>query len=95
METDTPSTDFESLIGEIVVLDLNSPFVFLGRLVAQHAEYLVLKDVDAHDLRDTATNREKYVRDSRLHGISPNRKLAWVNRREVVAVSKLADVLID
>ena len=83
------------LVGQLVVLDLASPFVYLGRLVRENSDYLVLDDVDAHDLRDTATTREKYIRDTRLHGISPNRRRAWVNRREVVAISRWEDVLTD
>ena len=38
---------------------------------------------------------EKYVLDSRLHGIRPNRDRAWISLREVVSISRLADVLTD
>ena len=83
----------ESLIGEIVVLDVASPFVFAGRLVAAQSDYLVLEQADCHDLRDTSTTRDKYVLDCSRHGLSPNRSRVWVNRREVVAISRLDDVL--
>jgi hypothetical protein len=82
-----------ALVGQVVVLDLASPWVYLGRLAAVHADCLELEDADAHDLRDTATTREKYVRDSREHGLSPNRRRVWVSRRDVVAVAKWDDVL--
>lgn len=92
---DTSPHRLPELLGQIVVLDLASPFVYLGRLMVDHPDYLVLEDVDAHDLRDTATTREKYVLDCRMHGISPNRRRVWVNRREIVGISLLADVIAD
>jgi hypothetical protein len=84
---------FDQLFGEIVVLDLSSPFVYLGRLAEARGEYLLLSDADAHDLRDTATTREKYVLDARNHGVNANRRWVWVNRREVVGISRLDEVV--
>jgi hypothetical protein len=86
---------WKDLFGELVVLDLASPYVFLGRLVERQDEFLLLADADAHDLRDTQTTREKYVLACRGHGINPNRRWAWVSLREVVAVSRLNDVIHD
>lgn len=83
----------DSLLGEVVVLDLASPYVYLGRLVSVDAEHLVLEEADCHDLRDTTTTREKYVLDCRRHGFGPNRRQVWVNRREIVGVSRLEDVV--
>jgi hypothetical protein len=86
---------WSQLSGQEVVLDLASHYVVLGQLVAVHPEYLELERVDVHDLRDTQTTREKYVLDCRLHGIRPNRERAWIRQHEVVAISRLADVLPD
>lgn len=80
-------------MGEEVVVDASSPFVYLGRLTAEQNGYLVLEDADAHDLRDTSTTRDRYVLDSRVHGIHVNRRRVWINLREVVAVSRLEDVI--
>lgn len=83
---------FADLLGENVVVDLSSPYVYLGRLVEQQDAFLVLKDVDCHDLRDTQSTRERYILEARLHGIEANREWAWVAVREIVGVSRLADV---
>lgn len=88
-----PRYALETLLGEIIVLDLASPYVYLGRLVAVSAEHLVLEEADCHDLRDTNTTREKYVLDCRRHGLGANRRQVWVNRREIVGLSKLEDVV--
>lgn len=86
---------FDSLFGELVVLDLSSPFVVLGRLVERQGEFLILQDADVHDLRDTQSTREKYVLASCGHGISANRRWTWVSLREVVAVSRMEDVIAE
>lgn len=83
------------LQGALVVLDLASPWVYIGRLMEERAEYLVLEEADAHDLRDTSTSREKYILDCRMHGLTPNRRKVWVNRRDLVGISRLEDVLVD
>jgi hypothetical protein len=83
------------LIGQEIVLDMTSPYVVLGQLAAAHHDYLELVEVDVHDLRDTQTTREKYVLECRLHGIRPNRARAWISLRELMGISRLADVLVD
>jgi hypothetical protein len=81
--------------GKQIIIDLSSPFVFVGRFVELRDGFLVLEEVDAHDLRDTSTTRDQYVRQLRLHGINVNRTAAWVRLGEVVAISLLDDVVID
>jgi len=80
-------------VDQEVVLDLSSPYVILGTLCAHDDHYLVLENVDLHDLRDSNTTREIYVRTAKQFGINPNRKRIYVQRREVVSLSVLADVL--
>ena len=85
----------QSLVGEEIVVDMGTPYVAQGILVEVREDFLVLESADLHDLRDTATTREKYVLDSREHGTRPNRRRVWVNRDQSVAVSRLADVVRD
>ncbi len=82
-------------VGQFVVLDMCSPYVILGLLQEARADWLVMGDVDVHDLRDTTTTREKYILDSRMHGIRSNRRRATVRLSDVVSISKLEDVLVD
>lgn len=87
------SSPLEELIGALVVIDVVSPYVYLGKLVEHRADFLLLDDVDVHDLRDVNTTREKYVLDSRVHGIRANRRRVWLSLREVVGISRLDEVL--
>jgi hypothetical protein len=83
------------LIGLLVVIDLRSPFVCLGKLEAIDDHFLVLRNADLHDLRDTDTSRENYVAASSATGIKRNRKRVLVSRAEIVAVSRMDDVVDD
>ena len=80
------------LIGQVVVVDLTSPYVCLGTLVGQDGAFLELTDADLHDLRDSAASREVYVYDSVRLGIRRNRARVLVSRAEVVAVTRFTDI---
>ncbi|MDA1231602.1 MAG: hypothetical protein O2856_12585 [Planctomycetota bacterium] len=83
----------ENLIGQQVVVDVESAFVYLGRLHAIDDKTVVLKAVDVHDLRDSTTTREVYVRESRVHGVQPNRKTVYIRLEKVVSISPLKDII--
>ncbi|QDT36291.1 hypothetical protein [Stratiformator vulcanicus] len=89
----TDSSTIAKLFGRVVVFDLSSMFVILGTLVEADELHFSLRDADVHDLRDSPTNRENYVRDAKLYGISANRKRVLVRRDEVVSFSAIDDVL--
>ena len=83
----------EEMVGEKVVIDLASPYVCLGTLLRLDEHFLELKNADVHDLRDTDTTRENYVIASRATGIKRNRKRVLIRQVEVVAVSRLEDIV--
>lgn len=85
----------EELLESTVVLDLASTYVCLGKLVRYDDQFVELKNADLHDLRDTDTTRELYIADSVATGIKRNRKKVLVCRSEIVAISKLEDVVDD
>ena len=80
-------------LGREVVVDVISEFVFVGTLVGEDDRYMILDNADVHDLRDTRTNRELYVLDSRIHGPRVNRRRGLVARNQVVCLSLLEDVI--
>lgn len=83
----------DEFLDQKVVIDLVSPFVCLGKLARYDEHFLELKSADLHDLRDTDTTRELYVAESAATGIKRNRKRVLIRRNEVVAISKLEDVV--
>jgi hypothetical protein len=88
------SEAFRSLVGHEVVLDVASPYVYIGTLAGFELGYFVLEQADVHDLRDTTTTRELYVLDTKRHGVNWNRERVLVRASDVVSLSKLDDVRI-
>lgn len=80
-------------LGRYVVVDVEPPFVYLGRLVSVSDRTLHLGEADVHDLRDSTTTREQYVRDAMIHGIQHNRRKVAVRLDKVVSISLLEDVI--
>lgn len=85
----------DEYLDQKVVIDLVSPYVCLGKLVSYDEHFLDIRNADLHDLRDTETTRELYVAESVATGIKRNRRRVLIRRSEVVAVSRLEDVVDD
>jgi hypothetical protein len=93
MSASSPADALAAYRGQIVVLDLASPYVVIGTLIDEDHRYVVLDDADVHDLRDSSTTRELYVLDVRRHGLGPNRRRVLINRSDVVGISLLDNVV--
>jgi hypothetical protein len=86
----------DELIGQAIVVDTPTSFLYVGVLERTTADCLVLVDVDALDLRDTPTvTREQYLVRCRELGVVVNRARTWVAREQVVAVAPLDDVVVQ
>lgn len=83
----------DELIGQKIVVDLRSPYVCLGTLLAYDEHFLQLRNADLHDLRDTDTTRENYVVEAHRTGIKRNRKRVLLVRQEMVAITLLNDLI--
>jgi hypothetical protein len=92
MDSQDASSLLEPLVGEIIVVDLRSPYVCLGKLVRLDHEFLELLDADLHDFRDSPKTREVYVYDSARLGIRRNRSRVLILRAEVVAITRFSDI---
>lgn len=83
----------DDCLGQVVVVDLRSPYVCIGTLAGGDRSYLELRDADLHDFRESAKDRENYVYDSARLGVRRNRARVLLRRAEVVAVTRLADIM--
>jgi hypothetical protein len=91
MEPDD-STLLATMVGQVVVLDLRSPFVCLGKLVGLDNLFFEVHDADLHDFRDNPATRDIYVYDSKRLGIRRNRARVFVRRDDVIAITRFADI---
>lgn len=83
----------EALLGKVVVVDVDSPYVCLGTLTQADEHFLELRDADFHDLRDTTTSRENYVAACLTTGIKRNRKRVLLARSAMVAIALFSDIV--
>jgi len=85
--------ELKALIGEQVVVDTKGPFLYIGTLERVEADSLLLRDVDVHDTRESSSSADLYLIETLKHGIRINRRSVYVLAREVVSVSRLADIV--
>jgi hypothetical protein len=86
------SPALEALVGKVVILDLKSSYVCLGKLASIDSLFFEMTDADLHDFRDSTATREVYTYDSVRLGIRRNRARVLVRRDEVVALALFDDI---
>lgn len=84
---------WEKLIGASVVIDTNSPYIYLGKLVAADNYFITLADVDVHDQKEGSSTKEQYINSARKTGIKINRKEVIIRKDMIVSFSRLDDVV--
>jgi hypothetical protein len=87
------SAGWQAFVGLVVVVDTDSRFVYLGALDRIEADFLVMKNVDAHDRHESPSTKEQYIIDTKKFGIKANRKEVSVRKSHVISISKLDDVV--
>lgn len=93
MGSESTTGDLQAFLGKVVVVDTDSPLVYLGTLDRVTKDLVYLRDADAHDSRETSTTKERYVLESKRHGLQANRRNVAVRLDRVVSVSLLDDVI--
>ena len=88
-----PGFAFEDLVGENVVIDTDTSYVFVGKLETATERFVSLSNVDVHDMRDSHVTKEVYTLESLKYGIRHNRKLTHIRLERVISVSRLDDVV--
>ena len=59
------------LLNQVVVIDTDSKFVYLGTLSKVEEHFVVLTDVDIHDSDETSSTKEQYVMECKRFGLGP------------------------
>lgn len=88
------NNELRQYLDRYVVVDTTSPFVFIGKLRQVSEDFVTLADVDVHDRRESPSSNEKYIMDSKKHGVRANRTLVHIRQREVISISALDDIIV-
>lgn len=82
-----------------VVLDTDSPVVYIGMLRSVDELGIWLSDADMHDRSDGHSTKEEYVSESRdlarAGTTRVNRRRVYVERRAVISISALDEVVTE
>ena len=81
----------QPMLGQLVVVDCDGPFLACGRLESASAQHLELVEADLHDLREGSSSREVYTLETRQLGVRVNRRRVSLPLARVIAVSRLDD----
>lgn len=85
----------EDMLEKQVVLDTQTPIVYIGTLRDVNDSAFTLEEVDMHDCRDGHAQKEEYLAKSRDAGVTVNRRRIIVMKHFVVSISLLSDVVFD
>jgi small nuclear ribonucleoprotein (snRNP)-like protein len=76
-----------------VVVDTNSNFLYIGKLEDVGDHFLILREADVHDRRESPSMNEKYIMEAKKFGVRCNRKRVHIRIEEVISISLLEDVI--
>ena len=85
-------TGLEEYLGQQVVIDTLSTFIFIGKLVRIDRVYLTLEAVDVHDTTDSSSTKDHYIMEAHKLGVRTNRGGVKVRSAVIISVSLLKDV---
>lgn len=81
------------LVGQDLVLDTASPYLYIGRLTEADEWFVRLADADVHDASETQTTKEVYLIEARKFGVKKNRVNVLVRTDKVISISLLSEVI--
>ena len=83
---------FAGLLGHVVVVDLDGPWMALGRLDGIAPSWITLTEADLPDLREGTSTRDVYALETQRFGVRVNRRRVVLPVSQIIAVSLLQDV---
>ncbi len=87
------NADWTPFLGQVVVLDTDALYLYIGTLDKICDHFVVLKDADVHDRRESPSTKEQYAMDAKRHGVKANRKEVQVKKALIVSFSRLDDII--
>ncbi len=77
----------------ISIVDTDSAYIYIGKIKEIESDFIVMEDVDVHDVNSGASTKEQYILMVKKIGIKPNRKKVYILKEKVVSISFLDDIV--
>lgn len=88
----TADTFLNSLIGQLLVVDLDESYLVIGTLNTVDDHHLAFTEADLHDHREANCTKDVYLLETRQLGVRFNRKNVAIPRSRVLAICRLEDI---
>ncbi|MGE5838725.1 MAG: hypothetical protein ACM34H_02240 [Deltaproteobacteria bacterium] len=95
-ETKDPGREAAAMLrhrGQHVVVDTDSDYLYIGKLLSVSGPFITLGEADVHDRRESSSMQERYVLESKKYGIRSNRREVHLRFQRIVSYSLLDDVI--
>ena len=79
--------------GKYVVVDTDSDYLYIGKLLGVTGGFITLGGADVHDRRESSSMNEKYVLESKKYGVRSNRREVHIRFQRMVSYSLLENVI--
>ena len=89
---DEEAVEILSYLGQYVVVDTDSDYLYIGKLLGVTGPFITLGEADVHDRRESSSMNEKYILESKKYGIRSNRREVRIRFQRMVSYSLLDDV---
>ena len=85
---------WKAYLGQVIVVDTDSQFVYLGTLDRVEDHFIFLAGCDVHDRSEGSGTKEHYIMEAKRFGVKANRKEVSIRKSLVVSVSRLDDIIL-
>ena len=83
---------FDDYIHQKIVVDASGSFIYLGTLKAVHRDFIELENADVHDIHDSNSTKENYLRNALITGIRPNRKSCRIDKNKIISITLFSEI---
>ncbi|MFN7181387.1 MAG: hypothetical protein ACK4NF_01745 [Planctomycetota bacterium] len=85
--------DIENFKGKISIVDTDSSYIYIGKIEGIDKNYIIMENVDVHDVKNGVSTREQYILTVKKIGLRPNRNKVYILKEKVISISLLDDVV--
>jgi len=79
--------------GKKIVVDTDSMVLYIGTLESVQDRSITLTNADVHFISDSKSTKEKYILESSVTGLMPNRKRVFINLNRILSFSPVEDII--
>ncbi len=78
---------------KISIVDTDSSYIYIGKIKTIENDYIIMEDVDVHDVKSGASTKEQYILTVKKIGVKPTRSRVYILKEKVVSISFLDDII--